>query len=363
KLVQATSGAVAFLVGTVTGSNPMTTGPYTGTPGVCGSHCYDWVGQTSGAHYTPTSSPVGTQLCTAWPANTGCPIQITLNNPVTQSLPITNGTFIFNSPSVVRKNAFEMKSALRSIVEGNWGGNVDPSGGQHGVCWTITIRNNSGGSVGQNYQANITDTLFSNNYFENCNNGAEFAARSSNVGSGGGGSGQMNRVSLQNDFWKNISNSLFGGDTSQFGILINSGSQTWTVNITENSDGQHATAVATASVDAGAPLESDTITQSAISGSGSNQIMTATTTSNTLVTGETVQVIGTNEACVNGQSYTLVGTPTGTSFVINVAGNGCTNYTTRSDTGKVQGPSGYQVFNINAGQPVYVQGSTPGANC
>jgi hypothetical protein len=53
QLVQATSGATANLIGTVIGSGPMLIGPVTGTAD--SSHA--WVGQTSGAKFTPTAVP------------------------------------------------------------------------------------------------------------------------------------------------------------------------------------------------------------------------------------------------------------------------------------------------------------------
>jgi phage tail sheath protein FI len=55
KVVQTTSGAAAFLVGTVTGSNPMTIGPQTGG---AADATDTWVGQTSAAVFTPTAVPV-----------------------------------------------------------------------------------------------------------------------------------------------------------------------------------------------------------------------------------------------------------------------------------------------------------------
>jgi hypothetical protein len=52
-VVQTTSGASAKLVGAVPGAGPMLIGPITGTPD--GSHT--WVGQVSGAVFTPSAAP------------------------------------------------------------------------------------------------------------------------------------------------------------------------------------------------------------------------------------------------------------------------------------------------------------------
>lgn len=54
-LVQTSTGATAEILFAVTGSNTMTIGPYSlGTP----DNTHTWVGQTSGAVYTPTAIPV-----------------------------------------------------------------------------------------------------------------------------------------------------------------------------------------------------------------------------------------------------------------------------------------------------------------
>ena len=55
-LVQTTSGATANLIGTVTGSGPMTIGPQTGTPDATDT----WKGTLSGAIFTPTQVPTAT---------------------------------------------------------------------------------------------------------------------------------------------------------------------------------------------------------------------------------------------------------------------------------------------------------------
>ena len=53
EVVQTNTGASANLIGTVTGSNPMTIGPIAGTADATDT----WVGQTSGANYSPTAAP------------------------------------------------------------------------------------------------------------------------------------------------------------------------------------------------------------------------------------------------------------------------------------------------------------------
>jgi hypothetical protein len=53
QLVQATSGATSNLIGTVLGTGPMLIGPVTGAA----DSSHGWVGQTSGAIFTPTAVP------------------------------------------------------------------------------------------------------------------------------------------------------------------------------------------------------------------------------------------------------------------------------------------------------------------
>lgn len=55
EVIQTNTGASANLTGTVTGSGPMNIGPITGTADATDS----WIGQTSGAVFTPTAPPVG----------------------------------------------------------------------------------------------------------------------------------------------------------------------------------------------------------------------------------------------------------------------------------------------------------------
>jgi hypothetical protein len=62
---QTTTGATANLIGTVTGSNPMQTTLIVGTANGTST----WVGQTSGAIYTPTDSPTSSSARAQWSTN------------------------------------------------------------------------------------------------------------------------------------------------------------------------------------------------------------------------------------------------------------------------------------------------------
>jgi hypothetical protein len=74
QVIQATSGASAYLVGPVSGPGPMMLGPITGTPDATDT----WVGQISGAVFTPTAGPVTSawscstpDAAIPWPATSG----------------------------------------------------------------------------------------------------------------------------------------------------------------------------------------------------------------------------------------------------------------------------------------------------
>ena len=62
---QTTSGAIALMVGTVTGTNSLLTNQITGPANGTGT----WVGQTSSAVYTPTSPPISSCVRAMWSSN------------------------------------------------------------------------------------------------------------------------------------------------------------------------------------------------------------------------------------------------------------------------------------------------------
>ena len=95
EVVQANTGASANLIGTVTGSNPMIIGPFTGTPDATDT----WVGQTSGAVYTPATAPVITTWSCAtpdseipWPTTSGELTNGTISSGPSGPCCLTTGT-------------------------------------------------------------------------------------------------------------------------------------------------------------------------------------------------------------------------------------------------------------------------------
>ncbi|MGA9495559.1 MAG: hypothetical protein WA718_23760 [Terriglobales bacterium] len=146
---------------------------------------------------------------------------------------------------------------------------------------------------------------------------------------------------------------------------------TLAATITELPDGQHAQAVATASLDVGAALESDTVTSTTYA----SGVMTVVAP-NTFVVGEAVEFLDTvgspatpTPSCIVGgsniQIVATIGTGAGScgsaGACFTVKTNGCSTGTISPSNGVAQGPVGYQVLNIAALDPVYVQGSIPGS--
>jgi hypothetical protein len=154
--------------------------------------------------------------------------------------------------SLVRKNAFELKEAVRFLAYGNIFRNVDNSGGQGGIMSDFDVRNNSGSSyaTGNNYQAVISDLTFTSNIWSNGCEGLEFGSSNSAIGDGGGVSFILNRALFSNNLLYNITNTNPGcTGVNSVGIYLSSGLQQWKGTITGN--GTQATFVATCSVDGG----------------------------------------------------------------------------------------------------------------
>jgi hypothetical protein len=123
--------------------------------------------------------------------------------------------------------------------------------------------------------------------------------------------------------------------------------------------------VAAFSVDAGANLESDTVTQTVYS-AGPPAIMTITTpVANSFVVGETVEFLNTVTmpttplpTCITGIANTATVLSSGSSS-FEVSGAGCSGAgTVNPSNAVVQGPVGYQVLNLRVGDPVFISGCT-----
>jgi hypothetical protein len=191
------------------------------------------------------------------------------------------GNTQYAGQSIVRKNCQEMKEGKRVLIYGLICENVDASGGQAGVLLAASVRNTSGSSFGQNYQAVITDLTIRDSLFRNSCEGSSFGARSLAAGGGLGVSQPMDRVALTNLLHYNVSvNNFAGGGTAACagndrGIKLVSGNQTWQGTIVETG-GTSATFTAVASVDDGVtvtaaapsgPITAYTVLQSSCGGS------------------------------------------------------------------------------------------------
>lgn len=128
QLIQASTGASAQI--TVLGSAPLTIGPYTGTPDA--SHT--WVGQTTGAVYTPTSLPT---LLTSQQIGTGDGVTTAFTmfrTLVTSGAPDLIQNFV--NPPTIYVNGVAVSSSTYSIDQyGTLTFNTAPSSG-YSIAWT-----------------------------------------------------------------------------------------------------------------------------------------------------------------------------------------------------------------------------------
>jgi len=331
-----------------------------------------WTQQCPSLCYTGASSPVVTQIpllpvaaggsgplpCTTFCGSSGAPLP-----------------FILGSQGIVRKNCEEFKEGQFVLIYGFLGENVDNSGGQKGACPVITVRQTSGGGLGQNYYSTLNDVTIIDSIFRNTCTGEEIDALSAGSGNGGGSSYVLTRMLLGNILQYNVNGTAFGCGGFNYSTLITSASHQWTgsnscdsfgnCTFTAGNAANGTTLVTGGSVDAGAPMESDSFTPAPASPIGCNGTTSVTCYApNTFVVGETVELLGASEVCLNGTNNTSVVTAaTSTSFTVK-ASSGCTgNGTAEPTNALIQGPVGFQVFDLRAADPVFVDGcSTNGLN-
>ena len=70
--------------------------------------------------------------------------------------------------NAIRKNIFENKEGRRMLIDGNEFDTSDETGGQGAPCMVLTVRNFSGGPLGDNYNSTLQDYTISNNSFHGC---------------------------------------------------------------------------------------------------------------------------------------------------------------------------------------------------
>lgn len=321
-----------------------------------------WPGNNAFVNGTGTPNKYKIVGASSWPQKCGTfcfpsnpPTQLTLQSAVTGA-PLTNVSFIVNGASIVRKNCDEKKTGVRYLKAGGIDENVDPSGGQSGICDAYSNRNTSGGGQGTNYQNTLQDFNVQNMIIQNTCEDLSMDARSApGSGNGGGVTTPMQRMSFYNVAHLNITSTNPGCAVTgaTVGMQVNVGNEAWTGTVTENGAGTSATFVATASVDAAAPLESDTITGS----SYSNPNLTLTA-ANTMIAGEFVAFPcaacagATGNALLDNQAFQVASaTSTTVTLTFGVGFSG-----TIAGSAKIQGPAGFQYLGIPDGFPVFLSG-------
>jgi hypothetical protein len=311
----------------------------------------------------------------SWPQKCGTfcfpsnpPTQLLLQNPICNPTPCTpvTMTFAVSGASLVRKNTEETKSSLRMLVSGSIFENADPSGGQRGINFILSNRNTSGGGQGTNYQNTHQDDNIQNNVFRNsCEDVSIGVVSNFGGGNGGGTSTAAQRVAWTNDAHLNITTLNPGCSTigTPFGQQINVPFQTWTGTAT--SDGSHITFGSSqgtlTSVDAGAPVVSDTATYNSYS--NPNLVINVTNANVDFASSETIHFpcagcsgdpgSGGGGELQNGD-FPIVSL-TSSTMTINL-GNSSVDPTSLAGGTKVQGPAGAQIFGIPTGYPVFLSG-------
>lgn len=285
--------------------------------------------------------------------------------------PLSNVGFILNGASISRKNCDEKKSSLRYLYSGNIDENVDNSGGQRGICLVLSTRNTSGGGQGTNYQDAELDDNIQNNVFQNtCEANTLGANSASSGGNGGGVAASAQRLSYYNNASLNVTHQNPGcptGSPTGIGFQINIPFQTWIGIVVENIAGTSASFTATSSVDAGAAITDPTATYGSYSaGSPPTLTVNIASASSVFVIGETVHLPcagcagdpGTGGGGELQNSDFVVSAVTSSTLTFQLNNNSSPDPVSLNAGTKVQGPAGFQVFNISAGFPVYLSGCT-----
>jgi hypothetical protein len=272
-----------------------------------------------------------------------------------------SGNAHWNGQSVVRKNIEEFKAGQRILMDGDILENSDNSGGQGGIMMNLNVRNASVSGFGSYYQSIISDVTFSNNILRNSCEGFGLD-RSSGLGNGNGVSNMFYRGLFLNNLLYNATATNPGcAGVNHTGITWqNSQGHFWQGTVTENGTGTAETFVANCSVDAGGcPGQ---IASIAVGSAGTGCAGNGTLSISVPDIAGGFQPTGTYTC--SGGALTSV-TLTNSSFVTNL-GSGYTSppiITPASGTGTVTvtmmnspviPPVGFQVLDINAGDPMAI---------
>ncbi len=257
-----------------------------------------------------------------------------------------------NNFSLVRKNSFEMKGGCRAVVSGNIGENVDSSGGQGGTLGELDPKNNSSGN-GTYYLSTLHDVTMQSNIFRN---GCQiWNITTSRSGPGGGTAYPPRNIEWLNNLLYSIAGTNYGCSTN-IGLSIDGGGGTWQGTMTQT-DGNHVTFVANCSNDLGqciGQISNVTISGGTCGGSpslafpvpnlaGGNQANYGVKCSGTTFT------VNQN---VYGSGYTS--TPTPTFTCPSCTGTQTIAVSWNSSSSGISTATGFQSFNISAGDPVAI---------
>lgn len=158
---------------------------------------------------------------------------------------IPSGNTQWTGYSLTRKNGNEMKAGERVLRQGNIIENVDNSGGQGGPAGDVKSPNNSC-SLGTNYQVATTDITDDSNIWRNACQVLQLV-RSPGPNTSGVSHG-IDRYSINNSLWYNISGTNYGCSTN-LGLMTSFGAWEWQGTVKENAAGTQATFTANCSVD------------------------------------------------------------------------------------------------------------------
>ena len=258
-----------------------------------------------------------------------------------------------NDFSLVRKNSFEMKGGCRTVVEGNIGEHVDSSGGQGGTLGELDPKNNSSGT-GTYYLGTLNNVTMADNIFRH---GCQvWNITTSHSGPGGGTAYPPRSIEWLNNLIYDISGTNYSNCSTNIGLSIDGGGGTWQGTMTQT-DANHVTFVAECSNDLGqcqGQITNVTITGGTCAGAstlsfpvpdlaGGNQAryVVSCTGSNFTVTKN-----------VYGSGYTS--TPTPTFTCASCTGTQTVTVTWNSSSSGISTATGFQSFDISAGDPVAI---------
>jgi hypothetical protein len=133
------------------------------------------------------------------------------------------------SQGYVRKNASELKTALRYLRDGNIYENVDDSGAQNGTAFTAKVAQCNGGLTCNNYFLSTTNITMTNLIYRRTCNGPSLGDPGELIDGGGVSLGVQN-VLFQNNLGYNIGSFIQGhcsGTAPTYAIRVGPGEQSW----------------------------------------------------------------------------------------------------------------------------------------